>query len=173
MFKIRRFNEDEMKSYLTKYNDISEVEVDQSIYISDGDINKAERYLNISETGDLENLKLWMRACYSKNFSEINNQIDWFNLLSKIRKRAFMTYCLKLMREALVSNIDEKLSRISEDEKKFIEKFKMTLDISSFEKIVLSVDESIRFLDRNANPKILFLDLSIKISDLFSSRVKT
>ena len=49
----------------------------------------------------------------------------------------------------------------------------MTLDISSFEKIVLSVDESIRFLDRNANPKILFLDLSIKISDLFSSRVKT
>ena len=114
-----------------------------------------------------------MRACYSKNFSEINKQIDWFNLLSKIRKRAFMTYCLKLMREALVSNIDEKLSRISEDEKKFIEKFKMTLDISSFEKIVLSVDESIRFLDRNANPKILFLDLSIKISDLFSSRVKT
>ena len=57
MFKIRRFNEDEMKSYLTKYNDISEVEVDQSIYISDGDINKAERYLNISEADDLENLK--------------------------------------------------------------------------------------------------------------------
>ena len=173
MFKIRRFDEDEMKSYLKKYNDISEVEVDQSIYISDGDINKAEKYLNISEADDLENLKSWMRACYSKNFSEINKQIDWFNLLSKIRKRAFMTYCLKLMREALVSNIDQKLSRISDEEKKFIEKFKMTLDISSFEKIILSVDESIRFLDRNANPKILFLDLSIKISDLFSSRVKT
>ena len=173
MFKIRRFSEAEMKSYLTKYKDISEVEVDQSIYISDGDINKAEKYLNISDADDLENLKLWMRACYSKNFSEINKQIDWFNLLSKIRKRAFMTYSLKLMREALVSNIDHNLSKISEDEKSFIDKFKLTLDIPSFEEIILSMDESIRFLDRNANPKILFLDLSIKISDLFTSKVKT
>ena len=173
MFKIRRFTEAEMKSYLTKYQDISEVEVDQSIYISDGDINKAEKYINISEADDLENLKSWMRACYSKNFAEINKQIDWFNLLSKIRKRAFMTYCLKLMREALVSNFDNNLSKISEAEKMFIEKFKLTLDVLSFEKIILSIDESIRFLDRNANPKILFLDLSIKISDLFTSKVKT
>ena len=77
------------------------------------------------------------------------------------------------MREALVSNIDNNLSKISEDEKMFIEKFKLTLDVLSFEKIILSIDESIRFLDRNANPKILFLDLSIKISDLFTSKVKT
>ena len=71
------------------------------------------------------------------------------------------------MREALVSNIDESLSKVSEIEKSFISKFRTTLKSQDFENIIIFIDENIRFLDRNANPKILFLDLSIKISDLF------
>ena len=106
-------------------------------------------------------------SVYSQNFSEINSQVEWFNTLSKIKKRTCLTYTLKLMREALVSKIDESLSRISESEMSFISKFKNTLNSSEFESIIIYIDENIRFLDRNANPKILFLDLSIKISDLF------
>ena len=71
------------------------------------------------------------------------------------------------MREALVSKIDESLSRISESETSFVSKFRTTLNSSEFESIIIYIDENIRFLDRNANPKILFLDLSIKISGLF------
>tara|TARA_Y100001935_G_scaffold29862_1_gene23233 strand:- start:1846 stop:2076 length:231 start_codon:yes stop_codon:yes gene_type:complete len=71
------------------------------------------------------------------------------------------------MREALVSGIDESLSKISDGEMSFISKFRTTLDSDDFEEIIIFLDESIRFLDRNANPKILFLDLSIKISNLF------
>ena len=167
MFKVRRFKDEEMKLYLSKYDDVSEDEVDQAIYLSDGNLNKAEKFLNSSKTDDLDYLKNWLRSCYSENFSEINKQLEWFNSLSKIRKRAFMTYSLKLMREALVSNIDSSLPRISEIELQFISKFKNTLEMKSLEKLILLIDENIRFLDRNANPKILFLDLSIKISNLF------
>ena len=63
-----------------------------------------------------------------------------------------MTYSLKLMREALVSNIDSSLPRISEIELQFISKFKNTLEMKSLEKLILLIDENIRFLDRNANP---------------------
>jgi DNA polymerase-3 subunit delta' len=156
-----------MKKYLSTYKDVSEDEVDQAIYLSDGDINNAQKYLYASNTEDLEKVKIWMRACYSQNFSEINSQVEWFNTLSKIKKRTFLTYTLKLMREALVSKIDESLSRISESETSFVSKFRTTLNSSEFESIIIYIDENIRFLDRNANPKILFLDLSIKISDLF------
>jgi len=166
-FKIKRFSDEEMKKYLSAYKDISEDEVDQAIYLSDGDINNAKKYLHVSTSEDLEKVKVWMRACYSQNFSEINSQVEWFNTLSKIKKRTFLTYSLKLMREALVSRIDESLSRISESEMLFISKFRNTLNSNQFEAIIIYMDENIRFLDRNANPKILFLDLSIKISDLF------
>ena len=156
-----------MKKYLSSYRDISEAEVDQAIYLSNGNINKAEKYLFVSNSEDLSQLKVWMRACYSQNFQDINNQVEWFNTLSKIKKRTFLTYSLKLMREALVSSIDESLSKISDEEMSFIANFRKTLKQKEFEEIIILLDENIRYLDRNANPKILFLDLSIKISDLF------
>lgn len=166
-FKVKRFSDSEMKGYLSIYKDVSENEVDQAIYLSDGDLNNAQKYLYASNSQDLEKVKVWMRACYSQSFGDINSEVEWFNSLSKIKKRTFLTYTLKLMREALVSKIDESLSRISESEMSFVSKFRTTLDSNEFESIITSLDENIRFLDRNANPKILFLDLSIKISDLF------
>ena len=167
LFKVKRFSDEDMKEYLSLSQSVSESEVDQAIYLSDGDLNKAEKYLYASNSEDLEKIKVWMRSCYTQNFQEINSQVEWFNSLSKIKKRTFLIYSLKLMREALVSGIDESLSKISDGEMSFISKFRTTLDSDDFEEIIIFLDESIRFLDRNANPKILFLDLSIKISDLF------
>ena len=167
IFKVPRFSDNEIKMYLSKYAEVSESEVDQAIYLSDGDLNKSEKLLMAPQSNDLDYVMKWMRSCYSENYSDVNKQTDWFSSLSKIRKRAFMTYSLKLMREAMVSIIDPSLSRISENESSFINKFKMTLEQKSFEKIIMLIDENIRFLDRNANAKILFLDLSIKISNLF------
>ena len=103
---------------------------------------------------------------------EINKKLDWINDLSKIKKRAFLMYSLKLMREALVSKIDLSLVKISEDEKNFVSNFRKTLDQESLEDLILLLDRSVSYLDRNANPKILFLDLSIKISNFFQ-KVKT
>ena len=167
LFKVKRFSDGDMKEYLSLSQSVSESEVDQAIYLSDGDLNKAEKYLYASNSEDLEKIKVWMRSCYTQNFQEINSQVEWFNSLSKIKKRTFLIYSLKLMREALVSGIDETLSKISDGEMSFISKFRTTLDSDDFEEIIIFLDESIRFLDRNANPKILFLDLSIKISNLF------
>ena len=167
LFKVKRFSDEDMKEYLSLSQNVSESEVDQAIYLSDGDLNKAEKYLYASTSEDLEKIKVWMRSCYTQNFQEINSQVEWFNSLSKIKKRTFLIYSLKLMREALVSGIDESLSKISDGEMSFISKFRTTLDSDDFEEIIIFLDESIRFLDRNANPKILFLDLSIKISNLF------
>jgi len=167
MFKVKRCEGDDIKSYLGKYNDVTEEEVDSAIYLSGSNINTAEKILRDSSSDNLEYLKDWLRNCYSENYLEINKKLDWFNDLSKIRKRAFLMYSLKMLREALVSKIDLSLVKISEEEKKFITNFRQTLDLESLEDIILILDKYVRYLDRNANPKILFLDLSIKISNFF------
>jgi DNA polymerase-3 subunit delta' len=167
MFKVKRCEGDDIKSYLGKYNDVTEEEVDSAIYLSGSNINTAEKILRDSSSDNLEYLKDWLRNCYSENYLEINKKLDWFNDLSKIRKRAFLMYSFKMLREALVSKIDLSLVKISEEEKKFITNFRQTLDLESLEDMVLLLDKYVRYLDRNANPKILFLDLSIKISKFF------
>jgi len=167
MFKVKRCEGDDIKSYLGKYNDVTEEEVDSAIYLSGSNINTAEKILRDSSSDNLEYLKDWLRNCYSENYLEINKKLDWFNELSKIRKRAFLMYSFKMLREALVSKIDLSLVKISEEEKKFITNFRQTLDLESLEDMILILDKYVRYLDRNANPKILFLDLSIKISNFF------
>jgi DNA polymerase-3 subunit delta' len=167
MFKVKRCEGDDIKSYLGKYNDVTEEEVNSAIYLSGSNINTAEKILRDSSSDNLEYLKDWLRNCYSENYLEINKKLDWFNDLSKIRKRAFLMYSFKMLREALVSKIDLSLVKISEEEKKFITNFRQTLDLESLEDMVLLLDKYVRYLDRNANPKILFLDLSIKISNFF------
>jgi len=172
MFKVKSCEGDDIKSYLGKYNDVTEEEVDSAIYLSGSNINTAEKILRDSSSDNLEYLKDWLRNCYSENYLEINKKLDWFNDLSKIRKRAFLMYSFKMLREALVSKIDLSLVKISEEEKKFITNFRQTLDTQSLEDMILLLDKYVRYLDRNANPKILFLDLSIKISNFFQ-KVKT
>ena len=151
---------------------MSESEVDSAIYLSGSNINTTEKILRDATVDNLNYLKEWLRNCYSENFLEINKKLDWFNDLSKIKKRAFLMYSLKLMREALVSKIDLSLVKISEEEKNFVSNFRKTLDQESLEDLILLLDRSVSYLDRNANPKILFLDLSIKISNFFQ-KVKT
>ena len=172
MFKVKSFEDEDIKNYFRKFDDVSESEVDSAIYLSGSNINTAEKILRDATVDNLNYLKEWLRNCYSENFLEINKKLDWFNDLSKIKKRAFLMYSLKLMREALVSKIDLSLVKISEDEKNFVSNFRKTLDQESLEDLILLLDRSVSYLDRNANPKILFLDLSIKISNFFQ-KVKT
>jgi len=172
MFKVKSFEDEDIKNYFRKFDDVSESEVDSAIYLSGSNINTAEKILRDVTVDNLNYLKEWLRNCYSENFLEINKKLDWFNDLSKIKKRAFLMYSLKLMREALVSKIDLSLVKISEDEKNFVSNFRKTLDQESLEDLILLLDRSVSYLDRNANPKILFLDLSIKISNFFQ-KVKT
>ena len=172
MFKVKSFEDEDIKNYFRKFDDVSESEVDSAIYLSGSNINTAEKILRDVTVDNLNYLKEWLRNCYSENFLEINKKLDWFNDLSKIKKRAFLMYSLKLMREALISKIDLSLVKISEDEKNFVSNFRKTLDQESLEDLILLLDRSVSYLDRNANPKILFLDLSIKISNFFQ-KVKT
>jgi len=167
LFKIRQFSDEEIKLYLSKHDEVSESEVDQAIYLSEGNLNQANKLLQVSDTDELNHLMLWMRNCYSENYVELQKDIDWFNLSTKIKKRAFLTYTMKLMREALISKIDSNLLKIIDSERAFISKFQKTLDSDSLERIIMEIDNAIRDLDRNANPKILFLDLSLEISNLF------
>jgi DNA polymerase-3 subunit delta' len=167
LFKVRQFSDDEMKQYFATKEGLLEEEINQIIFLSEGNLNQANRLTQGSSEDELNHLMLWMRSCYIGNFVEIQKEVEWFNDLSKIKKRAFLTYTMKLMREALVIKIDSKLSKIIESEQVFISKFQKTLSLDSLEKIILEVDESILILDRNANPKILFLDLSLEISNLF------
>lgn len=168
MFKIRNFSDEELKKEILKKEDIAENELSKLILTSDGNLNQAKKIINSSNEDFLSFFKIWMRNCYSNDYAKIQLDLEWFNNQTKINKKAFLIYSLNLIRESFVIKINSSLSRIVDEESEFIKNFSQSLNEEKTEKIILELNDSIRFLERNANPKIIFLDLSIEIANAFN-----
>ena len=168
MFKIRNFSDEELKKEILKKENIAENELSKLILTSDGNLNQAKKIINSSNEDFLSFFKIWMRNCYSNDYAKIQLDLEWFNNQTKINKKAFLIYSLNLIRESFVIKINSSLSRIVDEESEFIKNFSQSLNEEKTEKIILELNDSIRFLERNANPKIIFLDLSIEIANAFN-----
>lgn len=168
MFKIRNFSDEELKKEILKKEVIAENELSKLILTSDGNLNQAKKIINSSNEDFLSFFKIWMRNCYSNDYAKIQLDLEWFNNQTKINKKAFLIYSLNLIRESFVIKINSSLSRIVDEESEFIKNFSQSLNEEKTEKIILELNDSIRFLERNANPKIIFLDLSIEIANAFN-----
>ena len=168
MFKIRNFSDEELKKEILKKEDIAENELSKLILTSDGNLNQAKKIINSSNEDFLSFFKIWMRNCYSNDYAKIQLDLEWFNNQTKINKKAFLIYSLNLIRESFVIKINSSLSRIVDEESEFIKNFSQSLNEEKTEKIILELNDSIRFLEWYANPKIIFIDLSIEIANAFN-----
>jgi len=168
MFKIRNFSDEELTKEILKKNNIAESELSKVILTSDGNLNQAKKIINSSNEDFLSVFKIWMRNCYSSDYAKIQLDLEWFNNQTRINKKAFLVYSLNLIRESFVVKINSSLSRIVDEESEFIKNFSKSLNEEKTEKVTLELNDAIRFLERNANPKIIFLDLSIEIVNVFN-----
>ena len=65
-----------------------------------------------------------------------------------------------------VGSVD--LVRLSGDEKTFVTKFSKFINHRNYEKITTEFNSSFYYIERNANPKILFMDLIMKTNELIN-----
>ena len=62
------------------------------------------------------------------------------------------------------------LVRLSGNEKQFLEKFSPYVSHKNFEKLIEEFNSSYYYVERNANPKILFMDLLLTTNELINLR---
>jgi DNA polymerase-3 subunit delta' len=108
----------------------------------------------------------WMRLCYSRNISDT---IDWVNEFSKIGReqiKDFISYALEMYRQCILGNFKLSIQGLDEDEVSFLEKFKPFVNHKNISEINLIMNEAYYHLERNANPKILMLDVSLQLYKL-------
>ena len=112
----------------------------------------------------------WMRLCYSRN---IANTIDWVNEFSKIGReqiKDFIIYSLEMYRQCIMGNYNMEIEGVSESEKNFLEKFKPFVNHQNISEINSIMNDAYYHMERNANPKILMLDVSIKLYKLLRTK---
>jgi DNA polymerase-3 subunit delta' len=115
----------------------------------------------------------WMRFLWQKEFYEL---IQWSETMGKIgreRLMQFFRYGLHVFRESLIMNYaDDSIQLTGGNEKAFVKKFSPYVNELNAIDMVELFDEAIMHIGRNANPKIMIMDISLKMMKLVRKKVK-
>jgi len=122
---------------------------------------------NEDEKNNFFNFSQWMRYCYKQNIIEL---IGWVDAISKIGReyqKKFLLYALRIIRQCLLVNYNTKiLVKLDNNENEFVSKFAPFINSSNSPDITQLLNDSLYHIERNANPKILFFNLSLLLSNL-------
>ncbi len=168
MIRIRPFKDEEIKQILIDHHFVEEEKAQQISHIADGNITEALRLVREVEDDSHIMFRDWMRLCFMGNFPELVSWSDKFRKMSKVEQQTLFHYGLSILREALITKSNEmSLSRLMGEELEFIKKFIKVLDMDTIQKITQELNEAYYHIERNAHSKILFLDVSLRIVEIF------
>ncbi|MEN8251482.1 MAG: DNA polymerase III subunit delta [Bacteroidota bacterium] len=168
LVRIPPFSSPELIHLLTTNYNVDEMLSKQIAHLADGSLLNAIR---IHEEADvnLHNMFAdWMRSCFTSDFTNLINHADKFSGLSKAGQKSLLLYGLEILRESLVAGqYDEKLLRMSGEEAGFVKKFSSTLTTPIIDNLSSRLSDAHYYLERNANPKMVFMNLSIEFAKSF------
>jgi len=141
----------------------------QAARMTSGNIAEMNAILAHSEEAEaqLERFRNWMLGCYKFDLTPMLQISEGIAKESREAQKAFLNYALYMIREALLMNNQPELNRMAEWEDRFMEKFCRFFQPESYPVISGFINDAIVHLERNANARILFFDLSLWIADFF------
>jgi len=163
---------EEIEAHLQQKFDLSESSARKIAFLSEGSYAKA---LTLNTHGDEPDTELlafrdWMRLCFRNNPVEI---LQWSEKISKIgreRQIEFLQQGIAVLRLCLLKNYQAAAAiRLEGETLDFINRFAPFVHHNNALDLVDSFNQGIFHIARNANPKILFTDLSFTISALIKT----
>lgn len=165
---FNRLSDEEVKTYLINRHYIDEEKAADIATRSDGNIRNA---IDLMKDGHLENQYQeifvdWVRASFKADTGML---VKWAEEMAKMGKQFqlnFLRYSSRVFRQALLENYEAKdLSFLKVEAGGFkFESFITFVHGQNIHIILHEIDEGIFHIERNGNPKIVLLDLSLKIT---------
>ena len=178
LLKVPRHSDEEVLNYLMNRG-VEQVRARMISNLVDGNINDALKlveYVEDSEQNAL-NFVQWVRLCFSAlQVKDINKLVQWSEMMAKLGResqKTFLLFASNVMRDALMKNYGvEKMMKMNVSGHNFtMEKFAPFIHADNCMEIISELNLAQLHIERNANPKILFLDTSFKIARLLHKKL--
>lgn len=167
LVSVRRFTEDEISDELSVKHQVDRSKAMQMARLADGSMNEALLLISEMPDNNLAQFRDWFRLCYSQKMVELVQMADEFQAMGKEPQKSLLQFGLSMLRESLIWNFgDQQMVKLTQEEKEFVANFSKVIQPNKVEKISQWINESYYQLERNINPKMVFLDLSIHIGKI-------
>ena len=164
-------SEQEIAEALVSQYKINAEVAGQVAILANGSYSEALQLLTQNEesVSFLNNFQTFMRLALKFDCSKALLWIDENASTGREKQKQFLQYGLEVFRDSLMFNYgDKSLVRLSGQEKQFLEKFAPFVNQKNYEKLVEEFNGNYYYIERNANPKILFMDLILKTNELIN-----
>lgn len=168
LLKIRPFKKEEVSEYLIQTHSLDSEKASQIANISSGNLSLAIRLINEIEDDNQKMFQDWMRICFLNNNVQMVNWAEDFFKANKINQKGLFQYGLSMLRESLLAlNGATDIVTAHGKEVDFINNFSKTLTLDKVQNLYQLLNAAFYHLERNGNPKIIFLDTSLQIGSIF------
>ncbi len=165
---IRPFGDEEIKTHLIEKMGVTAERASQVAMLADGNLNEAYRLLSETQNISQDSFRDWMRTCFRFDIPSMIKEADKFNELEKEAQKSLLQYGLNMLREAFAYRFGgENLVRADKQMMEFIKNFSKVIHENNVERLQEKLTTAFFHLERNANARILFLDLSLQIAGIF------
>jgi DNA polymerase-3 subunit delta' len=133
---------------------------------SRGDYLVARDIIGLNEAGQVSRDRFirWMRISFGLKTEEIFSMVNEITEIGRERQKLFLTYCLEMLRENFLYNQGLKeLVMFDPVEADFAIKFSQFIHPGNINGLMKEFNLSIAQIGMNANPKILFTDMSFQL----------
>ena len=163
--KIADFTAEDIVNHFGEM-DLSLEKAKQLRSLTNADLGKITQILEDKE-GELDlfsDFSVWMRLTYKMDVQGISKWVDNLSLKGRKQQNLFLSYAIKMVRECLIYNFaSDTLLKTNENEFAFLTKFSPFIHEENSVMITEKLEESIKAINRNANAKILFFELSLQM----------
>ena len=163
LVKIPALSDMEVQSELLR-REISPERAKQIAFLSEGNLASAQNLLNDLESDHFRLFTDWMRMTFGDKGAAIFDFVEMISKSGRENQKAFLRYGIHFLRECmLVLSGAENLVRLPENEQSVAINFaQKVLTLAKAEAIIAELEKAHYHIERNANPKILFLDVSLQ-----------
>ncbi|MEY5033686.1 MAG: hypothetical protein RL447_64 [Bacteroidota bacterium] len=143
----------------------------QVAQIADGNYREALQQLQHAEEGWQERLRDWLNAILKTGPAA---QFKWVEEISKLgreKQKQFLRYVIHVLETAIRIQATGQLPPVGEEEAAMANKLNRIVGIEQLEALTREMDKCTYYIERNANAKMLFHALTLKVYHVIQDKV--
>lgn len=169
LVKINKLDDNEIANQLQLQHNQSDSLAKQIAHLANGNYNEALQLIQHEEndTFYIETFRTWMLLCYGRKLNDTIKWVDTMAPLGREVQKKFLSYAMRIIRESWLTNMgNTDLVKLTDEEKKFVTNFSKFTHQQNTQQLFEELNKAYAEIERNAAPRILFLDLSLRLYSL-------
>jgi DNA polymerase-3 subunit delta' len=171
ILSIPRIDDQSLAQAITDRHGLNPEAVAKIVRRANGNYNEALHLLNNVEDNNQELFNRWMQLLYTGDASELLKWVEEISRIGRENQKSFFLYALEFLHECIALQLmGEGQSRLHKQEVRLATWFSQHLDSDDWQSMMELFDQAHYHIERNAHPKILFMNLSLELKALINRK---